>query len=194
MFKIILLINILVFQTSYSQSRSNSQIINVKEFNWTITIPKDFLPIQQKEWDKLLKKGTDAIENTIDEEIVNQAKKIFVYKNGKFNNIEANWQPYDVDIDGDYLKSNSAVYEILFETFKAQIPNAKLFPQRSKQKISGLQFQRYDIQIEFPNGLKMTTIMFSRLFDKKDFTVNLTYINEKIGKTMLDSFINSKFE
>ena len=180
------------FQSCNSQSKS--KIINIEGFNWTVTIPENFNPIDNNEWNKLEKKGEDAIEKAIGEDIINEAVTIFVYKNGQFNNFEANWQPFDVEIDGDYMETYSEVNKILYETFETQIPNAKLDSISSIQKVSRFDFHRFDITIDFENGMKMKTIGFSRLFEKKEFTMNITYVDEKIGKKMLDAFLNSQFK
>jgi len=82
---------------------------------------------------------------------------------------------------------------MLYQTFETQMPKAKLDSISSTQKISGLVFQRFDITVDFPNGMKMKSIGFSRLFNKKEFTMNITSVDEKIGKIMLNAFLNSKF-
>ncbi|WP_257984629.1 hypothetical protein [Psychroflexus sp. MES1-P1E] len=192
--KILCLFLLIGFQSCNSQTKSDPETLKIEEFNWTIDIPENFEPINQKEWNKTLKKGIDAIENTFDEKVDNQAVTIFTYKNGQFNNFEANWQPFDVEIDGEYLETYSEVNKILYQTFETQMPKAKLDSISSTQKISGLDFQRFDITIDFPNGMKMKSIGFSRLFDKKEFTMNISSVDEKIGKKMLDAFLNSKFE
>ena len=74
------------------------------------------------------------------------------------------------------------------------MPKAKLDSISSTQNISGLEFQRFDVKVDFPNGMKMKSISFSRLFDKKEFTVYIIAVDEKIGKQMLDAFLNYKFE
>ena len=177
-----------------SQTESNPKIIHNKDFNWTITIPENFNSINETEWNKTQQKGKDAIEKTFGEEIINQATTIFTFENGQFNNFEANYQPYDIEIDGNYLETYNDVNEMLYQTFETQMPQAKLDSISSIQKISGLDFQRFDVVVDFPNGMKMKTVGFSRLFDKKEFTVNITAVDEKILKQMLDAFLNSKFE
>ena len=185
---------LLLFSSCNSQTKSDSETLKIEEFNWTVNIPENFEPINQEEWNKTLKKGTNAIEDTFEQEIENQAVTIFTYKSGQFNNFEANWQPFDIKIDGEYMETYSEVNKMLYETFETQIPKAKLDSISSIQKVSGLDFQRFDITIDFPNGIRMKTIGFSRLFGKKEFTMNITYVDEKIGKKMLKAFMNSKFE
>jgi hypothetical protein len=192
--KITCLILFLGLISCKSQTESNPKVIHNKDFNWTITIPEDFNSINESDWNKIQQRGKEAIEKTFGEEIINQATTIFKFEKGQFNNFEANYQPYDIEIDGDYFETYKEVNLIMYQTMEAQMPKAKLDSISSKQKISGLEFQRFDITIDFPNGMKMKTIGLSRLFDKKEFTVNITAVDEKIAKEMLEAFLNSKFE
>jgi hypothetical protein len=192
--RILCLILLIGFQSCNSQSKSNPKTVNIEDFNWTVTIPENFNPIDDNEWNKTEKKGEDALEKTIGENIINEAVTIFVYKNRQFNTFEANWQPFDVEIDGEYMETYLEVNKILYETFETQIPKVKLDSISSIQQVSGFDFQRFDITIDLPNGIKMKTIGFSRLFEKKEFTMNITFVDEKIGEKMLNAFLNSKFE
>jgi hypothetical protein len=193
-FKIICIILFLGTTSCKSQTQSNSKIIHNKDFNWTITIPENFNSVNENEWNNTQQKGKNAIEKTFGTEMTNQATTIFTFVSGQFNNFEANYQPYDIEIDRNYLEASNDVNKILYQTFEAQMPQAKLDSISSVQKISGLEFQRFDVIIDFPNGMKMRSIGFSRLFDKKEFTVNITSVDEKTEKQMLDAFLNSKFE
>lgn len=192
--KILCLFLLIGLQDCNNQEKTNPKTLNFGEFNWTVTIPENFNPIKESEWNRTKQKGEDAIEKTIGEDISNKAVTLFAYKNGQFNNIEANWQPFDVEIDGEYLETYSEVNKLLYQTFETQMPDAKLDSISSTQKISGLEFLRFDITIDFPNGMKMKSIGFSRLFDKKEFTMSVTSVDEKNGKIMFDALLNSKFE
>ena len=188
------LILLLLFSSCNSLTESDSETLKIDAFNWTVNIPNNFVPINQDEWNKKITKGMIAIEKTFEQPVDNQAVTIFAYKNGKFNVFEANWQPYDIEVDGNYLESCNEINKMIFQTFESQLPDAKFDSISSVQKISGLIFQRFDIVIDYPNGIKMNTISFSRLFDKKEFTMNITSVDEEIGQKMLDAFLNSKFK
>ena len=183
---------VFLIQSCTGQSNPEKVVFN-EDFNWTITIPKNFENVSAKEWEKMQNKGADAIEKTYGEEVVNEAKTIFVFRSGQHNYFESNYQPFDTEIDGDYLESFDAVSEMLYETFKAQIPNVKIDTTRTVENIDNLEFQTIKFKIEYPNKMVMSLLMFSRLFDKKEFTVNIMYIDEAKGKQMLDSWKKSKF-
>ncbi|MCY1486177.1 hypothetical protein D3C87_297340 [compost metagenome] len=177
----------------HAQTADSNTIYN-KDFKWTIVIPKDFVSVSTEEWSKVQNKGTNALEKTIGQEIINQAKTIFVFQNDQFNYFEANYQPFDEATDGNYLESCKAINDIVFETFKSQMPQAKIERSSSTEKIDGFVFQTFKVKIELPNKMVMTLLMFSRLFEKKELTVNIMYIDTSKGEKMLASWRNSKFK
>ncbi len=181
-------------QQAKCQSQSTTDTLTIAEFNWTVVVPEDFEPVNQQDWNKVLQKGMDLLEDTYDEEIENQSVTLFIFKKGKFNTFEANWQPYDVEVDGDYMQTYADVNRVVYQAFEDQLKGTMLDSLTTTQNVSGLQFNRFDVSLDFPNGIKLRTSSFSRLFDKKELTLNITYIDEKIGQTILNAFLNSKFE
>ena len=184
----------LILSCCNGQTKTAPKTLYNEDFKWTITIPKNFNNVSSKDWEKMQNKGVDAIENTYDEEVVNQTEIIFVFKNADFNYLESNYQPFDLEIDGDYLESCKNVNEILYKTFKNQIPNAVIDSSSNVETISDLEFQTFKMKIDFPNGMTMHSFMYSRLFDKKEFSVNIMYVDVKQGEKMIQAWTNSKFE
>lgn len=74
------------------------------------------------------------------------------------------------------------------------MPNAVIDSSSSVEKISDLEFQAFKMKIDFPNGMTMHSLMYSGLFDKKEFSVNILYVDEKLGEKMINAWTNSKFE
>lgn len=185
---------LLLLTSCTGQTKTEPKTLYNEDFKWTITIPENFINVSPQEWAKIQNKGLDAIENTYGEDVINQAKIIFVFKNADFNYMESNYQPFDVEVDGDYLESCIGVNEILFETFKTQMPNAKIDSISSVETISNLDFQTFKMKIDFPNGMTMHSQLYSRLFDKKEFSVNIMYVDEKQGKKMIEAWTKSKFK
>lgn len=190
--KFIILSLVFMLQSCNGQTTSKREIYN-KDFGWKITIPENFENVSPETWAKFQNKGAEAFEKTLDTEVVNQAKIIFVFKSDQLNYFESNYQPYDVAIDGDYLETNKNVNSILLETFKTQIPNSKIETSKTIEKIDNLEFQTFKIKIEYPNKLVLNVAMYSRLFDKKEFTVNIMYVDEDKGKLMTEAWKKSKF-
>lgn len=165
-----------------------------ERFKWTITVPDGFEEVSAAEWERLQNRGEDAIEQTIGDEMINLTKTIFVLRNGNFNYLESNYQPFDPEVDGDYLSSCKLVNEVLYETLRMQMPQANLDSTASVETISGLQFQVFKVEVELPNAVVLRTIMYSRLFDKNEFTVNITYVDGKMGEMMLSALRSSTFD
>lgn len=182
----------ITLQSCNGQISPKKEIYN-QDFSWTITIPENFQNVSAEEWAKLQNKGAEAIEKTYEEEVINQSKTIFVFKSDQFNYFESNYQPFDISIDGDYLESCKNVNDILYETFKAQIPNIKIDTTKTVEKIDNLEFQIFKMKIEYPNKMVLNVLMYNRLFDKKELTVNIMYVDNKKGQLMLEAWEKSKF-
>jgi hypothetical protein len=183
---------IITLQSCNGQTTAKREIYN-KDFNWKITIPENFENVSAEDWTKMQNKGADAIEKTFEGEIINQSKTIFVFKSDQLNYFESNYQPFDVSIDGNYLESCKNVNEVLLETFKTQMPNAKIDTITTVEKIDNLEFQVFKMKIEYPNKMILNLLMYSRLFGKKEFSVNIMYVDNKKGQLMTEAWKNSKF-
>lgn len=189
--KFILLFTILLVQSCQSQKSAEREIFNA-DFKWSITIPKNFENVSGEEWSKLQNKGKIAIEDTYGEEIINNSKIIFVFKSDDLNYFESNYQPFDPS-DGDYLATCENVNLVLYETFKAQMPNAKIERRTTTEIVDQLEFQKFEMEVEYPNKMVLHLLMYSRLFDEKEFSVNIMFVDKAKGAEMLDSWKKSKF-
>lgn len=183
---------ILFSHSIYSQSSSKNEYYN-GEFKWNIVIPENFQYVNSEEQKRLQEKGEDAIEKTYGQEITNQSIHIFAFNNGKFNYFDSSYQPFDTEIDGDYITTCKGVNNILYETMSTQLKGAEIDTISSTEIIDKLEFQTFNLKVKLPNGINMNMIMYSRLFDKKELSVNIIFIDEKKGQLMLESWRNSTF-
>lgn len=192
-YKHFLIAGLIIFFQSCNGQKAPKQEIHNQDFNWTITIPENFETVSSAEWQKMQNKGADAIEKTYEGEVVNQAKTIFVFRSDQFNYFESNYQPFDPAVDGDFMETWRGVNGILYQTFQAQMPGTKIDTVTTVEKIDGLEFQTLTMKVEYANKMVFTLLMFSRLFDKREFTVNIMYVDKLNGERMLDSWRQSKF-
>ena len=192
-YKPFLLLALIIFIQNCNGQKTPKQQIHNKEFNWTITIPENFENVSSEDWARMQNKGADAIEKTYEGEVVNRSKTIFVFKSDQLNYFESNHQPFDPRVDGDYLESCKAVDEVLYQTFKTQMPGVRIDTTRTVEKIDNLEFQTLTMKVEYPNKMVLSLLMFSRLFDKREFTVNIMYVDKVQGQKMLDAWRQSKF-
>lgn len=191
---LLLLITNSFFMKCAGQDKSGKRTIYNSDFKWTITIPAGFDTVSAEKWAKMQNRGEDAIEKTYDAEIQNNSKTIFVFQNGQFNYFESNYQPFDTKEYGSHAENFREVNKILYGTFEAQMKGAKLDSSSSTKKIDGLTFQTYKLAITYPNKMVMTLQMFSRIFGKNEFTVNIMTVDKQKEKELLESWLNSKFE
>lgn len=182
----------LTLQGCVGQSIPKSELYN-KEFNWTITIPEDFENVSVKEWKKMQNRGAQAIEQTINEEVINESKTIFVFKSDQLNYFESSYETFDISTDGDYLTACKSVIEVLYQTFINQMPGISIDTSSTVETIDNLQFQCFKLKVLYPNNVTLNALMYCRLFDKQDLTVNIIYVDPKKGKAMLDAWKKSKF-
>ena len=65
------------------------------------------------------------------------------------------------------------------------MPGIKIEKNYSTEIIDHIVFQKYTTTIEYPNKLILKAIMYAHLFGKKDFTVNIMYVDDDKGEQML---------
>lgn len=166
----------------------------IREFNWEIYIPKGFDTVSAAEWQRLQQKGMEALEKTTETDIENHSQTIFVFKSGQQNNyFEANWQHFDPAKDGDYAENCQSVYKILHQTFVQQMPDVTIDTSYTIETISGLKFHRFRTEIHLNDQVSLVSVMYNHLFGKRDFTVNIMYMDLQAGVAMLHAWKSSKF-
>jgi len=186
---------VLLFQVSicYGQTASDAQVFHSNDFNWTISIPKGFEKVPDTVWAKIQNKGATAIENTHDMKVVNRAKTIFVFRSDQFHYFEANYQPYDPSKDGDYQKLFKDVNDILYETIKGSMPKAELDTSYSREVVGNKDFNVFILSARITPQVTLHILMYSRVFGRKEFTVNIMYVDAEKGKSLLDAWRGSTF-
>jgi hypothetical protein len=188
---------ILLFSSCTGQAQQKAtpaKTLTNKDFNWTITIPENFEQVPAEEWAKMQNKGQDALEQTIDGKIDNQAKTIFVFRSDRFHYMESNKQPFDPAVDGNHSESCHLVDSLLYQTFVTQMAGARIDTLTTSESIDGLIFHCYNITIHLPGGKdKLSMKMYNHLFSKKELTVTIMYMEELKGRVMLAAWRSSKF-
>ena len=172
---------------------SKNEVFN-KEFNWHITIPDNFKSLSADDYTKLQQKGLSAMEKTTDSKIENHSTPIFAFRADQLHYFESNSQPFDIAKDGNYAEVSKDVYNVLFETFKQQMPSAKLDSSVSTEVIDKLTFIRLNISITLPNKVVINMLMYNRLFDKKELTVTMMFVDKDKGALLLNAWRSSRFE
>jgi hypothetical protein len=191
-----LLITISLLTIQFCSAQTNTSQANQfysKEFKWTFITPDGFSSIGKDQFAVLQKHGADKIEATYNKKVENHTTLLFASKADQFNYIEANYQPFDPSQDGDYLTSCKAVDKLLYGTFKAQIPQAaKIDSAFSTEIVDNLTFQRFEIKV-YIGDIVLHMLLYSRLFDKRELSFNMVYVDEEKGRQILKAWRDSKF-
>jgi hypothetical protein len=186
---------LLFFQASicYGQTSSGAPVFHSNDFNWTITIPEGFEKVPDSIWMQMQNRGASAIESTYDTKVDNQAKTIFVFRSDQFHYFEANYQPYDPSKDGDYDKQFKDVNDVIYGTIAANMPQAKVDTAYGREVVGGKDFHVFRMSAGITPQMTLHILMYSRVFEKKEFTVNIMYVDVEKGKTMLEAWRASSF-
>ena len=126
--------------------------------------------------------------------IVNHSKPIFVFKADQAHYFESNSQPFDPAVDGDFMETSKAVDDILYKTMASQMPSAKIDSATTTEDIDNRKFQKFSMEITLPNQIVLHMLMYNRLFDKKELTIAILYVDKAKGDAIISALRNSKFE
>jgi len=169
-------------------------IIENDDFKWSINIPNNFKKVSENNWNKVKSDGIELFEKVSDQKVKKEdiENTLFAYKNGKFHTLESNYKT--INTTENYIENNKELNAVTYKSLKKAISNTELDSLSSKQVISGMEFDTFEINFNYPNGERLTTKSFRRLFGNNRFTINIVYKDEAIGKELITSIINSKFE
>ena len=164
-------------------------------FKWEIIIPSDFRVIENAEWEKTKEEGKQYVVNDTETEINDYSTQIFVFDNGEFNRIDANYTS-----KSSFIKPNSTfketfeiISEILHTSFVNTAPNAEIETNMTTEIIDGLEFLKYEMSTKVDEYYNIKSINYKRLFEDYVLSININYIDEDIGTDMLNSLRSSKF-
>ena len=190
--KLLLLLFVMCCNSGIAQTTDNSYYNS--DFKWKMDLPENFEKVPVAEWRKKQNQGKEAMEKTVGAEVDNQTSILFVLRSGDFNYLEANSQPFDTAKDGNYEESCKMVDSLLCATFKAQAPNATIETSTGKETIGGVEFLTFHLVMHITEQISFNCTMYNHLFGKKEFTVNVMYIDADKGKAMTAAWKASQFD
>mgnify|MGYP003399464120 FL=1 len=166
-----------------------------QEIGWTIAIPDGWEVVDRDKSEDMREKGTQALEETIDQEVdFSGVKTLIAFQKNQFNIFQSTSEPFKLEYEGEWEINNAAIKALIFETFVNQGIKADS-SATSVETIDGLDFQTYSFTIYGPTGeVILNQILYSRLINGFDFAANINYNNEKDKETQLQAFRNSKFK
>lgn len=189
---------LLLFFVALVSAQVPGEKFTYKPLGWTIELPKGYSLISEEEGQRVQDKGVKMIEATYDtdlEDVLEPTTTLFMLKNGPTNYMEANLQAFDPAKDGDFNEVNREVSGIILQTFKDQMPKAaKVEMSVSNEVVGGKKFFVAHYIIMLPGSIKLDMFMYSRLFAKKNLTINIMYLDNEQGKILMNSLRSSVFK
>jgi hypothetical protein len=187
-----LFIVLLFLFTSCNKKRDPNEVY-ISEFKWSIHIPSTFSTEDINKWKEVQKKGMSAVETEVGREINSVVRTLFIFTDDKQNYFEATTQPYDMARDGDYVQTCERMNDLIYRTITTQMPTARFDTIKSTQMIDNILFQKLEGTTTYADNSKRTSLIYRSLFDTKEITISIMFMDDKAGRQMEDALLRSSF-
>lgn len=172
--------------------------LKIQEVGWTLFIPNDANILNAAQFDTIQKRAFNAINKTygVSPEEFNKVKPLFTIRQGQFNFFGSTINPYDSSMFDNWQQSYLASKGLIMNLFRQQGPDLEVTDTASsKETIDGLTFEKFYIKTFYPQqNITLISYWFYRKHGKYDFSINISYTDESIGRKFLDIIKSSKFE
>lgn len=120
---------------------------------------------------------------------------LFTISDKRYNIFGSTINPYDSAMFATWQESYAASREMIMDLLSKQGDELKVSDTSSAiEHIDGLEFQRFYLQTLYPEqNLRMHTYWFYRKQGMYDFSINISYTDEKMGRQYLEMVRTSKF-
>ena len=166
-----------------------------EEIGWSIEIPENWTVIDKEKAKANVEKGYKVIEETIEGEIdYSELKNLIGFKKNQFNIFQSTSEPVVEEYEGEWEVNNELLKGIIYNTYLNQGIKSDT-SATTIEKINGLDFKKYSFTIYSPNGeVIIEQIVYSKLINGYDFSVNINYNNEEDKDVMMNAWKNSRFK
>jgi hypothetical protein len=181
------------------KAQTSTKQLRITEIGWTLQIPTDANFLNSSQFDtlqrKVIKSVNDAYDVSSDEEF-KKVRALFTIRKGQFNFINSSINHYDSALSDTWQNAYAKSKDMLFDLLEKQKPELQVIDtSTSVEIIDGLEFEKLYIKTFYPRQkLTMFSYWFYRKHDNYDFSVNISYIDEFIGKQYLEILRSSKFD
>lgn len=194
-----LTVTIIILLTFFgSKGQTLTKELKIREVGWTLFIPTDANFLNAAQFDTIRQKAVNAMNKAygVTDKEFKQLKPLFTIRQGQFNIFGSTLNPYDSSMFDNWQESYAASKLMMMDLFKQQGPNLEVADTASStETIDGLTFEKFYIKTIYPQrNLTMNTYWFYRKHDNYDFSINISYTDETVGKKFLDIVKNSKFD
>ena len=172
-----------------------NNIYTSEEIGWSIEIPENWTVIDKEQAKANVEKGSKVIEETIEGEIdYSELKNLIGFKKNQFNIFQSTSEPVVEEYEGEWEVNNELLKGIIYNTYLNQGIKSDT-SATTIEKINGLDFKKYSFTIYSPNGeVIIEQIVYSKLINGYDFSVNINYNNEEDKDVMMNAWKNSRFK
>lgn len=189
---------IIILLTCFSyKGQSQVRELKIEEVGWTLFIPTDANFLNAAQFDTIQQKAVNAMNKSwgITKDDLKALKQLFTIRQGQFNIFGSTLNPYDSSMFDTWQESYAMSKSMIIDLFNQQGAELKVVDTASsKETIDGLTFERFYIKTYYPKlNLTMNTFWFYRKHGNYDFSINISYTEDDIGKQFMDIVRNSKF-
>lgn len=192
-------VSIIIILTFFScKGQTPIKELKIREVGWTLFIPTNANFLNATQFDTIQQKAVNAMNKAygVSEDDFKQVKPLFTIRQGQFNIFGSTINPYDSSMFDTWQQSYAASKLMIMDLFKQQGPDLKVVDTASSTDIiNGLTFEKFYIKTIYPRqNLTMNTYWLYRKHDKYDFSINISYTDESVGRKFLEIVKNSKFD
>jgi hypothetical protein len=165
-----------------------------QDIGWTIAIPKGWavVSLDQTEADerKIKLDGNRHDYAGVDK---SGEKHLISFRKDKFNSLMSTSEPFLSDSAGAFDDSCAAINKMIYDAYVSQ--GIRCDTSSGLEMIQGRQFHMFHAKVYDGGGkVILQQLLYSRLINKKDFSLTINYNNEEDKKVMMDAFTNSTFK
>jgi hypothetical protein len=161
-----------------------------KEVGWTVTIPTDFKTIDSAAIAALNEKGKKALDdaNKVKTDISGTTTLITAMKgNNYFSGTLTAFTPKG---NGDYAAAFDKVKDMLYATFVAKMPGAKLDTSSTTVVLDGLKFAKFYIGLTRGGKRVFKMFVLGKNYRGYDFSITYMYLDD-VAKGEIESMLAS---
>ena len=166
------------------------------QVDWTLKIPAKSKFLDSAQFDTISRKAVNAISKTYGIDFsFKDVQSLFTIRQGNYNLFGSTINLFDTTLNMSWEDSYQMSKQMLFKVIEEQTQQVKIIDSLSGYIIvDGIRFEKLYLKTFYPNQkLTMNTIWFYRKQNEYDFSINISYTDENMGKDYLDIFTNSTF-
>ncbi|MFT4223373.1 hypothetical protein [Dysgonomonas sp.] len=177
------------------EGKVDKNLYTSEEIGWTIRVPDgwDIVSMEQKKLQQ--EKGYEILKDAIGEDFdCSQLKNLIGFKKDAFNMFQSTSEPFDLEYEGEWEQNNQVLKELMYTALEGQ--GIKIDSTATTiEKVDGLDFHSFGFTIYSPERKAILyQIVYSRLINGFDFSVNINYNSIKFKNEILNAWLKSKFK